>query len=348
MKIFITGGFGFIGSQFIRSNIKNNKIINIDKITYASQKLAIQEFKNIQNCRSFKIDICNEKKIKEILFNFKPNVIINFAAESHVDQSIDKPDNFIKSNINGVLSLLKISTEYYRSLSLNKKNQFKFIQISTDEVFGSLKKNDRKFVESSNYYPNSPYSASKASSDHLVRAWNKTFNLPTIVTHCSNNFGPYQNYEKLIPNVILRAIQLQPILIYGKGNQIRDWIYVEDHVNAIKKVINQGKPGETYNIGGDNEIKNIELVKKICDQLDKILPINNNSRIKKYSNLITHVEDRPAHDQRYAINCSKIKKNLNWKVENSFEASLNFTIKWYLENFNNKKINLERKGIAKK
>lgn len=345
MKILITGGYGFIGSQFIRANIKKNQIVNLDKITYASDRISIQEFKSLKNLINLKVDICNEKKISKIFYEFKPNIVINFAAESHVDQSIDHPDDFINTNINGVMSLLKVSKKYYDNLNSREKNKFKFIQISTDEVFGSLKKKQAKFNENSNYYPNSPYSASKASSDHLVRAWNKTFNLPTIITHCSNNFGPHQNYEKLIPNVILRAIRRQPILVYGNGSQIRDWIYVADHVNAINKIIQSGQIGETYNIGGNNEIKNIDLVKMICKKLDKILPPKNKG-FKSYCDFITFVKDRPAHDQRYAINANKIKKELGWKIQNNFETSLILTIKWYLDKFNNKKINLGRKGIA--
>lgn len=352
MKILVTGGFGFIGSAFIRSNLLlNNYIINIDKVTYASSKIAIKEFSKENNVISYKYDICDKKKIKQVIYKHKPEIIINFAAESHVDQSIDHPDIFVKTNVLGTLNLLNIGLNYFKSLKSEKKKKFKFIQVSTDEVFGSLKFNEPKFTEKSNYKPNSPYSSSKASSDHLSRAWYKTYKLPVIITHCSNNFGPYQNLEKLIPNVIVRALQHKPIQIYGRGNQIRDWIFVEDHVEALNLIIKKGKVGQTYNIGGDHELKNIDVVKKICSILENLHP-KSQKRNQIYSSLITYVKDRPAHDKRYAVNSSKIKRDLKWRLKGNFGEKLSHTIKWYLESFENKKfsykdLDLKRLGDEK-
>ena len=352
MKILVTGGFGFIGSAFIRSNLLlNNYVINIDKVTYASSKMAIKEFSKEKNIISYKYNICDKTKISQIINKHKPEIIINFAAESHVDQSIDYPDIFIKTNVFGTLNLLNIGFNYFKSLKSEKKKKFKFIQVSTDEVFGSLKSNDPKFTEKSNYKPNSPYSSSKASSDHLSRAWYKTYKMPVIITHCSNNFGPYQNLEKLIPNVIIRALQQKPIQIYGRGNQIRDWIFVEDHVDALNLIIQKGKVGQTYNIGGGNEFKNIDIVKKICIFMDKLYP-KFQKQNQSYLNLITYVKDRPAHDQRYAINSSKIKRELKWRLKGNFNNKLYHTIKWYVEmfenkNFSNKDLDLKRLGDEK-
>ncbi len=330
MKIIVTGGNGFIGSNLIFFILKNSNhdVLNIDKITYASNPKSLKQIKENQKYSFKKIDICNSKKTLSIINEFKPDAIMHLAAESHVDRSIDNPNNFIQTNIVGTYNLLENSRIFWSSLSKSKKNKFRFIHISTDEVFGSLKDNDSAFHEKTLYDPSSPYSASKAGSDHLVRAWYRTFELPTIITNCSNNYGPYQHPEKLIPLTILNAIEGKDLPIYGNGKQIRDWLYVEDHVAALYSVLINGKIGESYNIGGLNELKNIDVVKHICCVLDKILP----KKGHKYYNQIKFVEDRPGHDYRYAINPNKIKNKLNWKPKNNFELGIEKTVLWYIEN----------------
>lgn len=347
-NIIITGGAGFIGSNLAKKIVKNNKILIIDKLTSSSNIANIKEILNNKNCIFKKVDICNFQKIKKIFFKFKPDYIFNLAAESHVDKSIDNADQFIKTNILGVYNLLKISHNYYVQ---NYKRNFKFIfhHISTDEVFGDLPKNSNfKFNENNNYKPNSPYSASKAGADHLVRAWNKTFNLPTIISNCSNNFGEYQHPEKLIPHTILNFIKGKNVPVYGNGKNIRDWIYVKDHCEALIKIMKKGKVGETYNIGANCEIQNIDIVNQICKILESKL------KNKKLKRLIKFVDDRPGHDFRYAINSRKMKTQLNWSPKFKFKNSLNTTVNWYIKNnfwwerILNKGYKLERIGKSNK
>ena len=334
MKCLVTGGSGFIGSNLILhlTNDLKYKVFNIDRLTYASNDFFFKHIVN-KSLYSFKrVDICKTNKVLNVLKKFRPDIILHLAAESHVDRSIDKPNDFIQTNIIGTFSILEASQKYFSDLTLNRKNIFKFIHVSTDEVFGSLKNlKSLPFNEKSPYSPNSPYSASKASSDHLVRSWNKTFNLPTVITNCSNNFGPYQSPEKLIPLVISKAINGKQIPIFGQGKQVRDWLFVFDHVKALSKIITSSKSGTTYNIGGNNELRNIDLVKKICSKLDELIDIKPR-RIKKFSNLIKFVDDRPGHDFRYAINSRKIKRELGWKAEAKLDIALEVTIRWYLKN----------------
>jgi len=324
-KILVTGGCGFIGSNFIINELKNtnNKILNLDLLTYAGNIDNLKTINNHENYSFIKGDIANQKCVQSIFNNFAPDSIINFAAESHVDRSIDSPNEFINTNVIGTLNLLQCARQYH-----NKNKSFKFLHVSTDEVYGSLEKNGL-FTEETPYAPSSPYSASKASSDHLVRAWGKTYDLPVLITNCSNNYGPFQFPEKLIPLMIANCIDNKLLPIYGKGDNIRDWLYVTDHCTAIKSVLTKGQIGETYNIGGNNEIKNIDIVTMICRILDQLRPRDNKS---SYNDLIRFVEDRPGHDFRYAINSSKIKNDLNWKPIESFETGIYKTIEWYLEN----------------
>ena len=325
--ILVTGGCGFIGSNFIIHLInknKNVKIINLDKLTYAgnSKNLSLV---NKDNYSLIKGDICDRKLLKSLFYKYEFNSIVHFAAESHVDRSIDDPSQFIKTNIFGTYNLLECSTEYF----LDKKNDnFRFLHVSTDEVFGSLE-DEGRFTENSPYDPSSPYSASKASSDHLVRAWHRTYGLPILLTNCSNNYGPFQFPEKLIPLMIINALNEKPLPIYGNGENIRDWLYVMDHCDGIYSVLRKGKNGDTYNIGGDNEIKNKDVVKTICNILDNIKPRKNN---ESYLNLIKYVNDRPGHDFRYAIDATKIKSEIQWAPSETFESGIHKTIQWYLEN----------------
>ena len=342
MKFLITGGAGFIGASLIKLILKkkNNTVINIDKLIYPESKKIIKEFSSNKSHKFFKIDICNHKKIRNIIFKFKPDKIIHLAAESHVDSSIFEPEKFIRTNVFGTMNLLNCAYSYWKKLDKLSRKKFIFHHISTDEVYGSIS-NKKFFDENSKYNPNSPYSASKASSDHLVRAWNRTYGLPTIITNCSNNYGPYQFPEKLIPLTIFKAINKKPIPIYGNGKQIRDWIYVDDHARALYLLALKAKSGHTYNIGSNCEKKNIQVVYEICDILDRLLP-NNLKKNESYKNFITYVSDRPGHDFRYAINASKIKKEFNWKPKETFETGLFKTVKWYLDN-----INLYDKSINK-
>ena len=326
-KIFITGGSGFIGSNFIYYCIdKGYAVMNYDNLTYAGNEFNLESLKNNQNYRFINGDICDSNLLYDCIINFKPNFIVNFAAESHVDRSINTPQNFIHTNILGTYHLLESSRKYYHQ---NKSKVFKLLHISTDEVFGSLKDDENLFDENSKYNPSSPYSASKASSDHLVNAWIKTYDLPAIVTNCSNNYGPYQYPEKLIPLVIQKCIFEEEIPIYGNGKNIRDWIYVEDHCKALYQVLNKGKIGDNYLIAGNQEKRNIEVVELICEILDEI---NSSDNLKTYKNLIKYVDDRPAHDYRYAIDCTKINKELNWKPKVNFYDGIKKTVKWYLQN----------------
>ena len=326
MTILVSGGLGFIGSNFIENFLRDNSkesIINIDNLGYAARK--IDPFVENDRYTFYQINIQDKSSVLNILNNIKPRALINFAAETHVDRSIKNSDIFINSNILGVYSILEAVKGY---LTSNVVTDFKVIQISTDEVFGSLPKEDKPFTEKSQYQPNSPYSSSKASSDQLMRAWFHTYNIPTIITNCSNNYGPYQYPEKLIPVVIKKAVTGQKIPIYGDGKNIRDWIYVDDHCDAINKILLDGKIGESYCIGGNAELSNNMIVNKICETLDQCIPLKNGS----YKNLINYIEDRAGHDFRYAINSSKIRKELGWEPKYNIDKGLKKTIKWYLSN----------------
>tara|TARA_B100000212_G_scaffold339735_1_gene318797 strand:- start:1045 stop:2088 length:1044 start_codon:yes stop_codon:yes gene_type:complete len=329
MKIFVTGGLGFIGSNFISMQIDKhkNEILNFDKLTYAANVNNLLKYKKNKLYNFVQGDIVDSKKILKILNSYKPDCIINFAAESHVDRSIDGPKEFINTNIIGTYELLNATLKYYELNYKENENHFRFIHVSTDEVYGSLGKQGY-FKENTPYNPSSPYSASKASSDHLVRAWNLTFNLPTIITNCSNNYGPFQFPEKLIPLMIINCIKHNNLPIYGDGKNIRDWLYVADHCDALYSVILNGKNGETYNIGGNQEKNNLEIVSTICKILDEKIPSN---KIDSYKELITFVKDRPGHDFRYAIDASKIKKHLNWSPRYTFEDGIKKTIDWYIK-----------------
>tara|TARA_Y100000590_G_scaffold463138_1_gene629114 strand:- start:284 stop:1339 length:1056 start_codon:yes stop_codon:yes gene_type:complete len=330
MKIFVTGGAGFIGGNFILDQIlnKQNNILNYDKLTYAGNLNTLEKVNENPNYHFVEGDICNRDFLRSIILQYKPDAIVHFAAESHVDRSIDEPTRFIETNVMGTAILLSEGYDYYKNSSCKFKDKFRFLHISTDEVYGSLGENNF-FIESTPYDPSSPYSASKASSDHLVRAWHKTYGFPILITNCSNNYGPYQFPEKLIPLMILNCIAGKNLPVYGKGNNIRDWLYVEDHCDAIYTVLNKGVIGSTYNIGGNNEIKNIDIVKIICHKMDSFLPRSNGS---SYSDLITFVTDRPGHDFRYAIDASKIQNNLGWAPRENFNSGIEKTITWYLEN----------------
>lgn len=331
MKILVTGGAGFIGSAVIRHIIKNtnNEVLNVDKLTYAGNLESLQEIESNHNYQFKQIDICDVDRITQAFNDFQPDLVMHLAAESHVDRSIDGPNAFIQTNIVGTYTLLDVARKYWLSLENGRKEKFRFHHISTDEVYGDLHGTENLFTETTSYAPSSPYSASKASSDHLVRAWQRTYGLPTIVTNCSNNYGPYHFPEKLIPLVILNALDGKPLPIYGKGDQIRDWLYVEDHARALFKVVTEGEIGETYNIGGHNEKQNIEVVRTICKILDELKPQANS---QPYETLITFVKDRPGHDLRYAIDASKIKNDLGWVPEESFETGIRKTVEWYLNN----------------
>ena len=346
---FITGGCGFIGSNFIRYLLENTDvkhIINLDKLTYAGSTSNLKEFNSDSRYIFIEGDITDAKLVYSLFQNHNPDCLVHFAAESHVDRSIDGPDEFINTNIIGTFTLLEESLRYYKSLSKNSVTEFLFHHISTDEVFGSLGKTG-SFTENTPYDPSSPYSASKASSDHLVRAWNHTYSLPTLITNCSNNYGPYQFPEKLIPLMIINCINNNELPIYGDGKNIRDWLYVEDHCEALYAVLKRGKSGETYNIGGNEEQTNLNIVNIICEILDDNKP---SSKLSSYKELITYVKDRPGHDFRYAIDASKIKNELGWQPKYNFKDAISNTIDWYLENKNwwdkilNNKYNLERLG----
>ena len=332
-KILITGGAGFIGSAFIRHIIKNSdhRVINIDKLTYAGNLESLTSVENNPRYVFEKVDICNSNEVSRIIGKYQPDLLINLAAETHVDRSIDGPEKFIQTNIIGTYVLLEVVRKYFFDLDINKKKTFRFHHVSTDEVYGDLKKKSEFFTEKTSYSPSSPYSATKASSDHLVRAWHRTFKIPTLITNCSNNYGPYQFPEKLIPLIILKALEGQNLPIYGNGKQVRDWLYVEDHASALFKVALNGVIGETYNIGGHNELQNIEVVKIVCEILDELSPSKFNG-IKKYEQLITFVDDRAGHDFRYAIDATKIANELNWIPNETFKTGIKKTVEWYLKN----------------
>ena len=332
--ILVTGGAGFIGSAVIRYIIDHtdDTVINIDKLTYAGNLESLASVSTNSRYNFRQIDICNAEAISNVIQDYQPDAIMHLAAESHVDRSIDAPAAFIETNILGTYTLLEAARTYWESRKKDKDFNFKFHHISTDEVYGDLENDGSLFHETTAYAPSSPYSASKAGSDHLVRAWGRTYNLPIIVTNCSNNYGPYHFPEKLIPHMILSALKGKPLPVYGDGLQIRDWLYVEDHARALYKVVTEGKIGETYNIGGHNEKKNIEVVETICDLLEELASDQKPDTIKNYKDLITFVKDRPGHDKRYAIDASKIKQELDWMPEETFESGIRKTVKWYLEN----------------
>ena len=330
MKILVTGGAGFIGSALVRHIINNtdNSVVNVDKLTYAGNLESLASIANNDRYLFERVDICNKVELVRIFNAYKPDVVMHLAAESHVDRSIDSPDDFIQTNIVGTYNMLEVARAYWLDLADTKKASFRFHHISTDEVYGDLENDDDLFTEDTPYAPSSPYSASKAASDHLVRAWHRTYKLPIIITNCSNNYGPYHFPEKLIPLVILNALDGESLPIYGAGDQVRDWLYVEDHVRALCTVITKGVIGETYNIGGHNEKANIEVVKLICDLLDELVPLDAGS----YHAQIYHVADRPGHDQRYAIDAGKITAELGWMPEETFGSGIRKTVLWYLEN----------------
>ncbi|NLY14402.1 MAG: dTDP-glucose 4,6-dehydratase [Gammaproteobacteria bacterium] len=375
MKILVTGGAGFIGSAVIRHIIEKTQdsVVNLDKLTYAGNLESLLEVSSSERYAFEQVDICNRAELDRVFKEHQPDAVMHLAAESHVDRSIDGPAEFIETNIVGTYTLLEAARAYWNELNSERKQAFRFHHISTDEVYGDLPHpNDEPmdchdlqprsdvlplFTEQTSYAPSSPYSASKASSDHLVRAWLRTYGFPTLITNCSNNYGPYHFPEKLIPLVILNALEGKPLPIYGKGDQIRDWLYVEDHARALYKVVTEGKIGETYNIGGHNEKQNIEVVETICEILDELCPRETatsqaprsdegvivssstvipsaakQSSATSYKSLITYVTDRPGHDRRYAIDASKIAKELNWQPEETFESGIRKTVQWYLDN----------------
>jgi dTDP-glucose 4,6-dehydratase len=333
MKILITGGSGFIGSALIRYLISTTEdiVINVDKLTYAVMPKSLSAVNNNNRYFFEQADICSVEKITGIFKKYQPDVVMHLAAESHVDRSIDSSTAFIQTNIVGTHVLLEVARNYWQHLPEIRKKLFRFHHISTDEVYGDLEEQDGLFTENTPYAPSSPYSASKASSDHLVRAWNRTYDFPVIITNCSNNYGPYQFPEKLIPLMILNAIEGKPLTIYGDGLQIRDWLFVEDHVDALYQVVNKGQIGETYNIGGHNEKKNIDIVLMTCALLEELVP-KKPIGVIKYTDLIMYVKDRPGHDRRYAIDSTKIKLCLDWTPKHTFDMGLRKTVAWYIEN----------------
>jgi dTDP-glucose 4,6-dehydratase len=350
--ILVTGGAGFIGSALIRHIIKRTEhnVVNIDKLSYSGNLQSLESIEANNNYIFEQVDICDGNELLRVFRKNQPDIVMHLAAESHVDRSIDGPGDFIQTNIVGTFTLLEQSKDYWQSLEGNKKENFRFLYVSTDEVYGDLAGTKSFFTEKSNYRPSSPYSASKASSDHLVRAWYRTYDLPVLITHCSNNYGPCQFPEKLIPHIILNALAGKNLPIYGDGKQIRDWLYVDDHVHALMTVALKAKVGETYNIGGNNEIQNIEVVRKVCSILDELIPNKLNS-VSSFSELITYTKDRPGHDVRYAINANKVNKDLGWEPQENFESGIRKTVEWYLnnkawcENIQNGSYQFERLGV---
>ncbi|MCX2960695.1 dTDP-glucose 4,6-dehydratase [Rodentibacter caecimuris] len=343
MKILVTGGAGFIGSAVISYIIQNTQdsVVNIDKLTYAANLFSPQKLKDSSRYSFNQVNICDAKELSRVFEQHQPDAIMHLAAESHVDRSINDAAEFIQTNIVGTYTLLEVALDYWNNLEADKKARFKFLHISTDEVYGDLENKDDLFTENSPYKPSSPYSASKASSDHLVRAWHRTYGLPTIITHSSNNYGPFQHKEKLIPLMILNALEGKPLPVYGNGLQIRDWLFVEDHAKALYKVLKEGKVGATYNIGGSCEKTNITVVRSICGILETLVP-NKPDGIVKYEDLITYVKDRSGHDVRYAIDTTKISRELGWKPQEAFESGLRKTIEWYVKQFQSGRYMIEK------
>ncbi|MDD2162463.1 dTDP-glucose 4,6-dehydratase [Pseudomonas sp. MIL19] len=350
MKILVTGGAGFIGSAVIRHIIDStaDSVVNLDKLTYAGNLESLLDVSDSERYAFEQVDICDSMALQRVFQEHQPDAVMHLAAESHVDRSIDGPATFIETNIVGTYTLLEATRQYWQGLETARKAAFRFHHISTDEVYGDLEDPEALFTETTPYAPSSPYSASKASSDHLVRAWSRTYGLPMLITNCSNNYGPYHFPEKLIPLIILNALEGKPLPVYGKGNQVRDWLYVEDHARALYKVVTEGVVGETYNIGGHNEKQNIEVVHALCELLDELRPMQTpvgasllaindladaqikHQPMRSYKELITHVQDRPGHDLRYAIDASKIQRELNWTPVETFESGIRKTVEWYL------------------
>jgi dTDP-glucose 4,6-dehydratase len=341
VKILVTGGAGFIGSAVVRHILENtdHSVVNLDKLTYAGNPESIPSYLHSAHYVFEQVDICDSAELNRVFSEQQPDLIMHLAAESHVDRSIDGPGEFIQTNLVGTYTLLEAARKYWAILPDTRKAAFRFHHISTDEVYGDLPHPDEVsegealplFTETTSYAPSSPYSASKAGSDHLVRAWQRTYGLPTIVTNCSNNYGPYHFPEKLVPHIILNALAGKPLPVYGDGSQIRDWLYVEDHARALFKVVTEGEVGETYNIGGHNEKRNLEVVHILCDLLEELVP-EKPAGVSAYRDLITFVKDRPGHDVRYAIDASKMTRELDWNPEETFETGMKKTVQWYLDN----------------
>ena len=333
MKFLITGGAGFIGSAVIRHIINNtdDHLVNVDKLTYAGNLESLASVSDSERYSFEQVDICNRAELDRVFSEFQPDIVMHLAAESHVDRSIDGPAAFIETNIVGTYTLLESARQYWQNSAAESKSSFRFHHISTDEVYGDLEGPDELFTETTAYAPSSPYSASKASSDHLVRAWLRTYGMPVVVTNCSNNYGPYHFPEKLIPLMILNALEGKPLPVYGTGKQIRDWLYVEDHARALYTAATRGEVGETYNIGGHNEMANIDVVETLCSLLEEMAP-EKPAEVESYRDLITFVKDRPGHDARYAIDASKIDRTLGWRPQETFESGIRKTVEWFLHN----------------